>query len=81
MVFFSFAMILRLVLSRAFGLCWVHRACILYKYCVSVCIVTPESALLDAVVISKHNMIGVFAVIGVIIFALVVWKIKRKKTC
>lgn len=80
-VFFSFAMILRLVLSRAFGLCWVHRACILYNYCVSVCIVTPESALLDAVGISKHNMIGVFAVIGVIIFALVLWKIKRKKSC
>ena len=80
-VFFSFAMILRLVLSRAFGLCWVHRACILYNYCVSVCIVTPESAMLDAVGVNKQSVIGVFAVIGVIIFALVVWKIKRKKTC
>ena len=42
--FFTFAFVLRLVLSKAFGLCFVHRSCILYNYCVSLCIVTkPET--------------------------------------
>ena len=32
-VFFSFAFVLRIILSKAFGLCWIHRSCILYNYC------------------------------------------------
>ena len=56
-VFFSFAFVLRFILSRAFGLCWVHRACIMYNYCVSVCIVTSEETL-DVIGVGKHCIEG-----------------------
>ena len=81
LVFFTFAFILRTVLSKAFGLCWIHRSCILYNYTVSVCIVTSESTFQDALNISKQHIFGVLAIIGIIIFSLVIWKITNKKTC
>ena len=79
-VFFSFAFVLRFILSRAFGLCWVHRACIMYNYCVSVCIVTSEETL-DVIGVGKHIMIGILAIIGLILAGLVLWKIRIKKSC
>ena len=80
-VFFSFAFVLRIVLSKAFGLCWIHRSCILYNYCVSICIVTKPETLYAMLGIGKQTMVGVFAIIGIIIFSLVIWKITTKKTC
>lgn len=81
LVFFTFAFILRTVLSKAFGLCWIHRSCILYNYTVSVCIVTSENTFQDTLNISKQHIFGVLAIIGIIIFSLVIWKITNKKTC
>lgn len=80
-VFFSFAFVLRIILSKAFGLCWIHRSCILYNYCVSICIVTKPETLYAMLGIGKQTMVGVFAIIGIIIFSLVIWKITTKKTC
>lgn len=79
--FFTFALVLRLVLSNAFGLCWIHRSCILYNYCVSVLIVTKPDTLYNIIGIEKQRMVGVMAIIGVIIFTFVIWKIITKKTC
>lgn len=80
-IFFSFAFVLRFVLSNAFGLCWIHRACILYNYCVSLVIVTKPDTLYNIIGIEKQRMVGVMAIIGVIIFSFVIWKIITKKTC
>jgi hypothetical protein len=79
--FFTFAFVLRFILSKAFGLCWIHRTCILYNYCVSLIIVTKPETLYYMVSIEKQSMVGVMAVIGLIIFSLVLWKIKTKKSC
>ena len=80
-VFFTFAFVLRFILSKAFGLCWVHRTCIMYNYCVSVVIVTKTETMLRLTGLDKSNVIGVLAIIGIIIFSLVVWKVRSKKTC
>ena len=80
-VFFTFAFVLRLILSKAFGLCWVHRTCIMYNYCVSVVIVTKTETMLRLTGLDKSNVIGVLAIIGIIIFSIVVWKVRSKKTC
>ena len=80
-VFFTFAFVLRFILSKAFGLCWVHRACIMYNYCVSVVIVTKTETMLRLTGLDKANVIGVLAIIGIIIFSLVVWKVRSNKTC
>ena len=80
-IFFSFAFVLRIVLSKTFGLCWIHRGCILYNYCVSLCIVTKPETLYEMFGIEKQTMVGVFAIIGIIIFGLVTWKLTTKKTC
>ena len=80
-VFFTFAFVLRFILSKAFGLCWVHRTCIMYNYCVSVVIVTKTETMLRLTGLDKSNVIGVLAIIGVIIFNLVVWKVRSRKTC
>ena len=80
-VFFTFAFVLRFILSKAFGLCWVHRTCIMYNYCVSVVVVTKTETMLRLTGLDKSNVIGVLAIIGTIILSFVVWKVRSKKTC
>lgn len=80
-VFFTFAFVLRFILSKTFGLCWVHRTCIMYNYCVSVVIVTKTETMLRLTGLDKSNVIGVFAIIGLILLGLVVWKVRSNKTC
>lgn len=80
-LYFLFAMLLRVVLSRAFGLCWVHRACIMYNFLVSLSIVTDNETILQLTGFTFHQMMGTFSFIGLILFALVIWKVKIKKSC
>lgn len=80
-LYFLFAMLLRVVLSRAFGLCWVHRACIIYNFLVSLSIVTDNETILQLTGFTFHQMMGTFSFIGLILFALVIWKVKIKKSC
>lgn len=80
-LYFLFAMLLRVVLSRAFGLCWVHRACIIYNFLVSVCIITDNDTIHRLTGFTYHQMMGAFAFIGIILFALVIWKVMIKKNC
>ena len=79
--YFSFAFILRIVLSKAFGLCWIHRSCILYNYFVSVLNVIKPDTFRSLIGIEKQSMISVLAIVGIILFGFVVWKITSKKTC
>ena len=80
-LYFLFAMILRVVLSRAFGLCWIHRACIIYNFLVSLSIVTDNETILQLTGFTFHQMMGTFSFMGFILFALVIWKVKIKKSC
>lgn len=80
-IYYSFAFILRIVLSKAFGLCWIHRTCILYIYLVSLLVVTKPETMLRLIGVEKKEMVGVMGIIGIIIFALVIWKITTKKSC
>ncbi len=80
-VFFAFAMILRIILSRAFGLCWIHRACILFNFSVSVCIVTADDTLRRIFGIDKNQIMGILAMTGLTLFGFLIWKIKIVKTC
>lgn len=80
-LYFLFAMLLRVVLSRAFGICWIHRACIIYNFLVSLSIVTDNETILQLTGFTFHQMMGTFSFIGLILFALVIWKVKIKKSC
>lgn len=80
-IYFAFAMILRIVLSKAFGLCWIHRTCIIYNFLVSVCIITDNDTIHRLTGFTYHQMMGAFAFVGIILFALVVWKVMIKKNC
>lgn len=80
-VYFSFAFVLRLILSKAFGLCWIHRSCILYNYFVSVLNVIKPDTFISIFGVEKILMIKVLAIIGIILFGCVLWRIKSKKTC
>lgn len=53
----------------------------MYNYCVSVVIVTKTETMLRLTGLDKANVIGVLAIIGIIIFSLVVWKVRSNKTC
>ena len=80
-VFFTFAMILRIVLSKAFGLCWIHRACILFNFSVSLVIITDNYLLHKIFGIEFHQIMGLLGIIGIILFCLVFWKVGIKRNC
>lgn len=74
----SFLFILGLCLSQLFHLCWVHKACVVYTCTVVLCIVFKRYDIFFAFGISIETARLIMCVLGVLITALVLWKIQEK---
>lgn len=79
LVLFGFALTLRFTLSKIFGLCWVHKLCIIYIFLVSLCIATLSH---NIVVIAKLNIKDVefvLFILGLLLIIPIINKIKDNK--
>ena len=77
----AFLFVLGLCLSRFFGLCWVHKACVVYTCTVVVFIVLKRHGILSAWGVDIDLIRGVMCILGMSITTLVLWKTQEKNCC
>lgn len=75
---FGFALGLRLTLSKVFGLCWVHRLCIIYIFLISFCIATLRHNIFNILEVDIKLIEGLLFGIGLLLIPLTLWKLKNK---
>lgn len=75
---FSFALVLRLMLSKIFGLCWVHRVCIGYIFAVSLCVSLLNHEKVSVLGLDAQSIHGINFVTGLLLIPLILWKAKNK---
>ena len=78
LLLFGFALVLRLTLSKAFGLCWVHRLAIIYIFLVSLCIATLRHNIVLIAGLDIKTIQRVMFDIGLCLIPLILWKAKDK---
>ena len=75
---FGFALGLRLTLSKVFGLCWVHRLCIIYIFLISFCVATLRHNIFNILGVDIKLIEGLLFGIGLLLIPLTFWKLKNK---
>lgn len=78
LLLFGFALILRLTLSKVFGLCWVHRVCIGYIFAVSLCVSLLNHESIAFLGLNAQHIHGIVFVVGLLLIPLILWKAKDK---
>lgn len=73
-----FLFILGLCLSKLFGLCWAHKACVLYTCTVVLLVVFKRQNMFHVLGIDLDVARTVMYIIGVFIIGYVTWKIHGK---
>lgn len=76
----SFLYVLGICLSQLFGLCWVHKACVLYICTTVLFIVLNRHSMFPVMNVDIRAARGVMYFVGLYIAILVLWKI-RDKNC
>lgn len=76
LLIFSFALVLRLVLSKIFNFCWVHKVCIIYIFIVSLCIATLRHNIIEIMGMNIKTIQLIVFIIGLTIIPLIIWKMK-----
>ena len=69
---------LRLTLSKVFGLCWVHRLCIIYIFLISFCVATLRHNIFNILGVDIKLIEGLLFGIGLLLIPLTFWKLKNK---
>ena len=75
---FGFALGLRLTLSKVFGLCWVHRLCIIYIFLISFCVATLRHNIFNILGVDIKLIEGLLFGMGILLIPLTFWKLKNK---
>lgn len=75
---FGFALGLRLTLSKVFGLCWVHRLCIIYIFLISFCVATLRHNIFNILGVDIKLIEGLLFGVGLLLIPLTFWKLKNK---
>ena len=75
---FALALGLRLTLSKVFGLCWVHRLCIIYIFLISFCVATLRHNIFNILGVDIKLIEGLLFGMGMLLIPLTLWKLKNK---
>ena len=78
LLIFSFALVLRLILSKIFNFCWVHKLCVIYIFLVSLCIATLRHNIIEIMGIDIKQIQLIMFLFGISLVPLVLTKLKDK---
>lgn len=73
-----FFLMLGVSLSQVFGLCWVHKLCVVYACSVLLCIVMRRHNVFDKLNIDITAARGVMFFLGLFLTGLVIWRTCKK---
>ena len=74
LILFGFALVLRLILSKTFGLCRLHKMCVIYIFFVSLCVATLRHNIVTLLGWNIRNIQAAMMIVGVILCILVAQK-------
>lgn len=78
LLIFSFALILRLTLSKIFNFCWVHKLCVIYIFLVSLCVATLRHNIIEIIGMDIKQIQLIMFLFGILLVPLVLTKLKDK---
>ena len=78
LLIFSFALVLRLTLSKIFNFCWVHKLCVIYIFLVSLCIATLRHNIIEIIGMDIKQIQLIMFLFGILLVPLVLTKLKDK---
>ena len=78
LLIFSFALVLRLTLSKIFNFCWVHKLCTIYIFLVSLCVATLRHNIIEIIGMDIKQIQLIMFLFGILLVPLVISKLKDK---
>ena len=78
LLIFSFALVLRLTLSKIFNFCWVHKLCVIYIFLVSLCVATLRHNIIEIMGMDIKQIQLIMFLFGISLVPLVLTKLKDK---
>lgn len=78
LLIFSFALVLRLTLSKIFNFCWVHKLCVIYIFLVSLCVATLRHNIIEIMGMNIKQIQLIMFLFGISLVPLVLIKLKDK---
>ena len=78
LLIFSFALVLRLTLSKIFNFCWVHKLCVIYIFLVSLCVATLRHNIIEVMGMDIKHIQLIMFLFGILLVPLVISKLKDK---
>lgn len=73
---FGFALALRLTLSKVFNFCWVHKACIIYIFLISLCVATLRHNVINIIGLNIKDVEFILFILGLLLIIPIISKLK-----
>ena len=73
---FGFALTLRLTLSKIFDFCWVHKACIIYIFLISLCVATLRHNVINIIGLNTKDVELILFISGLLLIIPIISKLK-----
>ena len=73
---FGFALTLRLTLSKIFDFCWVHKACIIYIFLISLCVATLRHNVINIIGLNTKDVELILFILGLLLIIPIISKLK-----
>lgn len=76
LLLFSFALGLRLTLSKVFNFCWVHKICIIYIFLISLCVATLRHNIISIIGLNTKDVEFILLITGLLLIIPIISKLK-----
>lgn len=76
LLLFGFALNLRLTLSKVFNFCWIHKACIIYIFLISLCVATLRHNIIIIAGLNIKDVEFILFISGLLLIIPIISKLK-----